>query len=326
MNENRESVLKGDLLALVNDQAELIKAKLNGQLQWLQFSGPDYKIKSETWVLKAQLGTVEKFQHLITPSGLEQDISVIALARNAFENLIWLKLFNEDRYYGLVFYRQLLQQQLDSQMQAIAKAREEIELFKQLELEDVPDSDSIIDLIDNNTSENDKAALVSNLINECREKVDLKARSAFSIYAQQAKHNGYAYQAHLIENDAIPHHEARIKTLKEHMNELLRSKPADTNPLLEPEFLEKAVRWNWAERASKLGMESNYKFLYSFTSRLLHATPMSLVTPVVLSSQEKDLLLDYLYLSVKASYEEIDRFTYPGQVSVVKISVDGIQE
>ncbi|GLH39105.1 hypothetical protein [Pseudomonas moraviensis] len=326
MSEHREALLAGELLALVNDQAELTKAKLNGQLQWIQLSGPDHKIKPETWVLKAQLGTIEKFQQIIKLVGLEQDVFVIAIARNAFENLIWLKLFNQDKYYGLVFYRQLLQQQLDSQMQAIAKAREEVELFKQLESEDEPDFDSIVDLVDENTTRDERLAIISNCVKACAEKIDLKARSAFSIYAQQAKRNGYAYQAHLIESDAIPHHEARIKILNEHMAELLRSMPADINPLIEPEFLEKAPRWNWADRASKLGMASQYKFLYAFTSRLLHATPLSLVTPAELSSQEKCLLLDYLCLSVKASYEEISKFKYAGQVNVVGFSFDGVQK
>ena len=326
MSEHRETLLAKELLSLVNDQAELTKAKLNGQLQWLQFSGPDHKTKPETWVLKAQLGTIEKFQKIITLAGLEQDISVIAIARNAFENLIWLKLFNQDKYYGLVFYRQLLQQQLDSQMQAISKAREEIQLFKQLESEDEPDFDSIADLVDENTTKDERDAIISNHIKSSAERVDLKARSAFSIYAQQAKHNGYSYQAHLIENDAIPHHETRIKTLNDHMSELFRSTPLDINPLLEPEFLEKAPRWNWADRASKLGMASQYRFLYAFTSRLLHTTPMSLVTPTELSSQEKCLLLDYLCISIKAAYEEISKFKYANQVNVVGFSFDGLKK
>lgn len=314
LNESKEAGLISEILELVNDQADLLKAKLNGQLQWLQLSATDYRIKPETWVLKAQLGTVEKFQHLVTQAGLEQDLSLIALARNIFENLIWLKLFNEDKHYGLVFYRQLLRQQLDSQLQAIEKAREEIKLFKKLALEDTPDFDSLLPLIDENTTEEEKALLVSNFVRESSAKIDLKARSAFSIYADQAKYNGYGYQAHIIENKAIPHHQERINTLNDHMDELLRSRPVDISPLLETEFLAKTPRWVWKDRASELGMESQYKFLYALTSRLLHSTPMSLVTPAELSSQEKCLLLDYIYLSTKRLYEEIEKFNHAGQM------------
>ena len=322
MNKSKETGLISEILELVNGQADLLKAKLNGQLQWLQLSAPDYRIKPETWVLKAQLGTVEKLQHLMTQSGLEQELSLIALARNIFENIIWLKLFNEDKYYGLVFYRQLLRQQLDSQLQVIEKAREEIELFKELALEDAPDFDSLLPLIDENTTEEEKALLVSDFVREHSEKIDLKARSAFSIYADQAKYNGYNYQAHIIESNAIPHHQERINTLNDHMDELLRSIPVDISPLLKAEFLEKTPRWVWKDHALKLGMKSQYRFLYALTSRLLHSTPMSLATPAELSSQEKCLLLDYLYLSTQGLYEEIQKFEYVGKMNAIKIPND----
>lgn len=322
MTNTREKILAAELASSINNHSELAKAKLHGQLKWLQLTDTDHATRPETWILKAHSGTIEKFEKLITPLGLEQDVALIALARNIFENLIWLKLFNQDKHYGLVFYRQLLQQQLDSQKQAITKALEEIKLFKELALEDKPNLNSIAHLVNENTTRQEKIKILSDHVNACAEKVDLKARSSFSVYAQQAKYHGYAYQAHMIEKDAIPLHEERIKTLNEFMSNLLSHKPVDLNPLLKHEFQEKAPRWNWADRASKLGMTSQYTFLYAFTSRLLHATPMSLITPAELSSQERCLLLDYLCLSVQASYEEIDRFKYAGQVNVISISDD----
>ena len=321
LNCSKEAGLISEILGLANDPADLLKAKLNGQLHWIQFTATDYSVKPETWVLKAQLGTIEKLQHLMTQSGLEQDLSLIALARNVFENLIWLKLFNEDKNYGLIFYRHLLKQQLDSQLQAINKAQEEIELFKGLALEDVLDFDLLLPLIDDNTTAEEKALLVSVFIREHSEKIDLKARSAFSIYADQAKFNGYADQAHLIESQIIPHHQERINTLNDHMDELLRSIPMDINPKLKAECFKKKPQWNWRSHASKLRMDSQYDFLYTLTSRLLHSTPMSLITPTELSSQEKCLLLDYLHLSIKGLHEEIQKFDYSGKINTLKISL-----
>jgi hypothetical protein len=319
MDKSKESVLINEVMGLVGDRAELQKSQSEGQLQWVQLSAPNYKTRPETWVLKAHIGTIGKLQHLTTPMSLEQDMSLIALARNVFENLIWLKLFNLDRYYGLVFYRQLLQQQLDSQAQAIEKVREEIELFKELDKEDAPDFDSIFDKVDENTSKEEKAAIISDHIKQAADKIDLKARSAFSIYADQAKTNGYGFQAHLIEQQAIPQHKGQIAVLTEHMEELLKAVPAGIAPQLQAEFQEKPIRWNWADRALKLGMNSEYKFLYAFTSRLLHSTPLSLVTPAALDLQERCLLLDYIYLTINEIYSEISSFVYPGKISVIKV-------
>jgi hypothetical protein len=36
--------------------------------------------------------------------------------------------------------------------------------------------------------------------------------------------------------------------------------------------------WRWKEQAAIAGMSEQYEFIYSFTSRLLHATPVSLTT------------------------------------------------
>lgn len=318
LNESKQAGLISEILGLVNDPADLLKAKLSGQLHWIKSSATDYRVKPETWVLKAQLGTVEKLQHLMTQSGLEQDLSLIALARNIFENLIWLKLFNEDKNYGLIFYRHLLQQQLDSQLQVIEKAREEIDLFKRLAIEDVLDFDLLLPLIDVSTTEEEKALLVSDFIREHSERIDLKARSVFSIYADQAKCNGYAYQAHLIESQVIPHHQEHINTINDHMDELLSSMPMDISPTLKAELFKKNPHWNWRCHASSLGMESQYKFLYALTSRLLHSTSMSLATPAELSPQEKFLLLDYLCLSIKGLCEEIQKFEYVGKMNTIR--------
>lgn len=66
-------------------------------------------------------------------------------------------------------------------------------------------------------------------------------------------------------------------------------------------------------------MENHYQFLYSFTSKLLHSTPLNLITPKSLNAQEVDMLLDYLRIGISKSHRLIENFSYPGKIKVLML-------
>jgi len=68
-------------------------------------------------------------------------------------------------------------------------------------------------------------------------------------------------------------------------------------------------------------MQGHYRFLYSFTSKMLHSTPMSLITPKALSGQEVLMLLDYLRIGIAESHRLIEGFSYPGKLNVMAVEV-----
>lgn len=76
----------------IDSKNELALAKVRGQLSWLSHTDKNYKNSEKTWILKAQKGTLEKFRDIYRKSKLESDIELVSLARNLFENIIWLKL------------------------------------------------------------------------------------------------------------------------------------------------------------------------------------------------------------------------------------------
>ncbi|HGO5291550.1 TPA: hypothetical protein ACK210_001194 [Photobacterium damselae subsp. damselae] len=54
-------------------------------------------------------------------------------------------------------------------------------------------------------------------------------------------------------------------------------------------------RWRWDLKASETGMTKEYSFIYSYTSKLLHATPMSISTDQQdLMQQESDMFVRYI--------------------------------
>ena len=59
------------------------------------------------WILKAHKGTLEKLSMMLCNDCDYGTIKLLAIARNLFENLVWLKLFNHNSDYGIVFYNEL---------------------------------------------------------------------------------------------------------------------------------------------------------------------------------------------------------------------------
>lgn len=55
--------------------------------------------------------------------------------------------------------------------------------------------------------------------------------------------------------------------------------------------------WRWDQKAKLVGMENEYAFIYTYTSRLLHATPTSLTTNRKnLEPEEMLMFLKYIYI------------------------------
>lgn len=292
---------------------------VRGQLFWLNKTDENTILSGAAWALRAQEGTLRKFIDVFSLVDPRHNVELVALARNLFENLIWLKLFNLAPEYGLLFYRQLLESQIKSQDQAISQAELEIKIFENADKEDRPDLSHIQDMLEkNDESATNSAASIRDYMQAAEKKVDDKVRRIFSIYAHDAKHNGYGYQAYLIKNKVIPHHEEQRRINSEHKLELDSFLASIDQKKLPGIFNQ---RWVWATRAESVGMKTHYQLIYSYTSRLLHATPMNLITPNQLSSQERELLLNYIRVGIQDAHDSILSFQFPGQIKMQLVEI-----
>lgn len=318
MNPSRASTLNSDLQNLIREQSAVLPNKIKGQLAWLErvTSGPE--TTGIQWALRAQLGTLTKFQQLYVSERPFGGTELVALARNLFENLVWLKLFNATPDYGVLFYKRLLLEQLESQKQAIAKGQQEIELFESLATQENSEMAALWKRVPPNASDA-QLEQTARAMKEIEASMDRKSRQAFSIYAQAATSNGYQYQVQIIKEKAIPIHEKRIATLNRHLSELECQLPLSVQQVFLPQL---STRWNWSVRAEQVGLKSHYSFLYAYTSRLLHCSPMSLITPVSLDQREYDLFLDYLFIGASNAFDTIVAFDYPGKVDMLYVDID----
>jgi hypothetical protein len=243
---------------------------------------------------------------------------LLAIARNLFENLVWLRLFNNEPQYGLVFYEQLLDQQKKNTENFMAKAESELILFDEYEKIDAENLDiSFLEVLGEEPSaEQIEAAQAQH--RKRTEELDTRARRSFAMYAAAAKFNGYGYQCHLIRGKELPRQRAQLAEIQENLRQLSNVKPK----LLNQQMLGRSSsRWNWRDRAKEVGMLEQYQFLYSYTSKLLHSTPMNLITEKGLSSSETLLMLEYAFVTVLDIFDAIQLFNFPGQANVMVIDI-----
>lgn len=223
-----------------------------------------------------------------------ETMGVIAVSRYLFELSVWLNLFERDERYGLVYYGQLLETQQKYYSAYQTQLQREVEMLRKFEKKEQEGQRAVIEEDDEQI---DQTALVSRL-KSVGQMIDAEAARKFSIYANQAKWNGYGFQAHLVEKKAMP----SVKEARDSLSTEQAEFDLNVLPLIKDLVLQdgKKRHWKWNKMAEIVDLLAEYEFIYAFTSKLLHATPVSITTDQ--KNLELDEMLMFLrYIDVKIS-------------------------
>ncbi|HEX8307158.1 MAG TPA: hypothetical protein VF645_01910 [Allosphingosinicella sp.] len=318
------SQLLSEFTREVRGRVPAARARVGGQRYFLEARLPDElqrRHSSIWWIHLAHLGTLDKLEDILTVGGLPRSIELIAIARNLFENLVWLKLMQRDHDYGLVFYSRLLMAQAESIQIFIDKLTDEAALFDLCEGldDDVLDS-TLGQLILSDPGEAEIAAAQDEFRSQ-QQTLDDLVRREFSLFAAPATFNGYGRQADLLRTETIPAYETDLAGIAARRQALEAVLPSLIEDRLIP--IAEDRRWNWAARAREAGLEKHYRFLYPYTSKLLHSTPLNIITDKALSPSEFIILLDYTILAGGDLLDCIDSFKYDGQVRAISVACLG---
>ena len=179
-----------------------------------------------------------------------------------------MKLLKSNADYGVVFYYKTIKDQISHQKQLREKYLTEALYFEDLANEE---KDRLAQTIKMLATKDADEETFAKAFAKVQGEFDDRARRNFSTYWHEAKTNGYGFQAHLIRTKAIPRLDESLSELE---GERLRAFSILTSQ--QEDMI--IARWNWKNKASGVGMLAAYEFIYSFTSRLLHATPSSMFT------------------------------------------------
>lgn len=213
-----------------------------------------------------------------------ETLGVLSLTRYIFELAVWIRLMKSDDRYGLLYYRILLKEMQEYYEKLARQCEREVALLERLEAKERNHSAKVRQAARNVAETNDALWKASNDIDE-------EAAELFSIYADDAKRNGYGFQAHLIEKQALPNSRDAAAEAARCLQLFDSGNKTDISYL-------RKEKWRWDAMATKAGMSDEYEFIYSYTSRLLHAKPSSLTTDQK-SLEETEMYIFLRYCFVK---------------------------
>lgn len=225
-----------------------------------------------------------------------ETLGVLSLCRYTFELVIWLKHIQMDQRFALVYARMLIKDQIKFYENLDRHLQHEINLYKSLDMEEKAAHNRILDAAIATSDFEDKTVIGQNIIKDiyaASGHIDDKLALKFAIYSSETEHNGYSLQAHLIKTQAIPQ---ALDYVTKNRESLTKFNGHWATTIEELGLKE----WKWKERAQHVNMESEYEFIYSCTSRLLHATPASLTTnQKCLEDEEALMFLRYVKIQFR---------------------------
>lgn len=218
-----------------------------------------------------------------------ESLGVLSLTRYIFELSVWVNLLEQDERYGLVYYQRLLENNKRFYSDLKSHLLREADLFKRIGEKEIDRIKSMVTTsVGTLTSEE-----VAKRVRAVEEKIDAEIGLSLCIYGAEAKIKGYGFQAHLIETQAVTQASSTLEQIETELKQFNERWSASIKDIA-------AVKWNWRAQAKLVGMVDDYDFIYSYTSRLLHAEPISLTTNQK-SLENKEVCLFLRYILIKVS-------------------------
>jgi hypothetical protein len=216
-----------------------------------------------------------------------ETLALVAVARYIFELSVWLILFDKDSRYCLIYYRELLATQLRYYQDVRDQLHREIKLLKRFEALD--DHSNIAESF---SAQPAMAKRYGDLVRGAMDRIDAEASRHFSMYLDDAKTNGYGFQAFHVEKKAVPQVESSIAQLEDEKLEFEKNVPKNVRDIVKG-------KWEWRPMSRVAGIVDEHDYIYTFASKLLHATPASLTTDYKnLEPQEICQFLRYIHVKM----------------------------
>lgn len=225
-------------------------------------------------LIRLRLFTEQNFSY-IEPLGL------LAVARYILELSVWLRLIDKDRRYALVYYSEWLTAQKKYYSATLTHFTREVTFLRKLSTDEADAvSNQIADAKEGGSSGKHASSL-----GRATADVDAEASRRFIVMAEDAKVRGHGFQADLVEREVLPGARRNIEDLEAEIANFKVRVPENVKVLM-------SRKWQWSAMAEEAGLKDEYDYIYTYASKLLHATPFSLYT----DKKNLELLEIYIFL------------------------------
>lgn len=269
------------------DSVDLISKIFEAELMALSFD----KFNADHWGLKIIHDSLAKILHILEKElDFTETLNLVSVARYICELNIQLNLINNDSRYSLVYYGELIKNQREYWSRLKDQLEREIIAFNSLQKQENELYNHRVAEISQMPKGPEQIEAARSLSQYVSKAIDEKADRIFSIHAGQAKTNGYAFQAILIAKKQLPQ---VIKSIEDIDMEDENYEPNVSSDIIKI----KKSRKTWADKSNMTNLSDDYHFIYSFSSKLLHALPASITTnDLGLSNDEKIIFLKFIKL------------------------------
>ncbi|HEY4697749.1 MAG TPA: hypothetical protein VIH29_07065 [Gallionella sp.] len=257
--------------------------------------GDMYTYPPEYWILVIRCDALVKLRIMLESNfNYIETLSLLATTRYIFELSIWLKAIRMNRQYAIFYVYKLIDGAEEHNGDFLKQVKSEIELLRYFAAREDHLQNDITKTL---TAQKASPAEIVSARKRISNQIDEEANRKFCVYYEEAKVRGYGLQANLVEEQILPH------AIREHLD----SKSSKEKYEKQWDQVLKATtkRWNWKDMAEKVGLKDEYEYIYSYTSRLLHAKPSSLTTnQKSLESPEVYIFLRYSLGKISEIIEE----------------------
>jgi hypothetical protein len=223
--------------------------------------------------------------NLINNTSIET-MATLAVCRYTFELVVWLKLMEKDDRFALLFNRESIRGHIDNLKENISLLENERSFYiSQADTETKLHQQAIEEIKASDRSPDEMGKALASRLGKISDYLDQSLDSRLLLYYEEIAENGYGYVASFIEKKALPPIQRDLTNAKSqladfdqvwsnYLSEMKKNKKISQLFRIPTEL--EQIKWKQAAKFAE--MEADFDFMYSYTSRLLHATPSSVMT------------------------------------------------
>ncbi len=131
---------------------------------------------------------------------------------------------------------------------------------------------------------------------EIEEEIYLKAKENITLIFEGVELNGFSFQKHIVEENILKKCEKDLDNISKEIEVL--SEEAIFSDLFREEGINKKYKKyrkkSWHKKAKIVGLEDEYKYIYDFTSSLIHFSSYSIFTSNEFIDEEIDMMYSFI--------------------------------
>lgn len=294
---------------MIQDKDKILRTQqiVNEYLEYIKNCRMIYSKILELQIAQQLCVTMIEFINLSLKS--EIILTTKMFERYLLESLITIKILNREKYHIYRMNYAIIKNKNSNLCTTITLLKKEIEkLRKYSNIE----NKELLEIQNKYFESEISTNILAEEIQNIEKKYDKQFRSELPKYCYGFEHNGYSFQAHLLETQVLPKYTAELNESKKELDEI-ETEYYKNNEIREyfdikqktQVFKKLQDNRSWKQKAEAAGLSDAYENFYSSSSELIHHTTMSLLSKLGFQENEKTESLNTMDMIISNILDEL---------------------